>query len=815
MFKSGKLVHVINDAAVLLLGSNTLDYSDVMSRGMEMVGRCIEADRVIIWQNNIKSDGKRYHKQLCRWANEGVEDSKQFLEFAYQDALPNCEDLLSRGESINGPVSGLPEEENIHLTGRHIQSILIIPIFLDGKFWGLVSFDDCKRERVFPEEDVNILRSWGLIAIGAIQRNNIALEMKQALNKMEAVTKNYKGIIWSINRDGIITTFNGQYLKTIGVEPSFLEGKPVDSARRKNRHLDIINGVEKTFLEGRPQEWTGEIDGGVFHSCTTPLYDEENKIIGVVGSTDDITETARLHKELKSASHAKSAFLANMSHEIRTPMNAIIGMTSIGKSSTDIERMVYCFDRIEDASTHLLGIINNILDMSKIEAGKFELAPIEFNFEKMLHRVVDVLNFRVEEKQQKLTVHIDDAIPDSLVADDQRITQIITNLLSNAVKFTPNEGLINLDTQLLNEEDGVCTIQIKVIDTGMGISPEQQSRLFQEFQQADSDTSRKFGGTGLGLAISKSIVEMMGGRIWIESVLGTGSTFAFTIQAKRGTKKNMKASDSAVDRDNIRILAVDDDPDVLMFFEKTMKGLGISCDIAANGQDALRFVELNGSYDLYFIDWKMPGIDGIELTGRLKKESSASGNSVVILISAAEWSAIEDETKKVGIDKFLSKPLFPTDIAEIIHNSLEVDRLRAEKTLDEVFDNIFTGRRVLLVEDVEINREIVLALLEPTLLEIDCAENGAEAVEMFKDAPDKYDAIFMDLQMPVMDGYEATKKIRSLDCAKAQTIPIIAMTANVFREDIERCFAIGMNGHVGKPLDFDEVISQLKQHFVN
>ncbi|MDR0497444.1 MAG: PAS domain S-box protein, partial [Treponema sp.] len=361
--------------------------------------------------------------------------------------------------------------------------------------------------------------------------------MERALTKLEAVINNYKGVIWSIDSNGVVTTFNGQYLKKLGIKPSFLEGKKLETVRIKNRFLDVIGNVDKTYSEG-PQNWVSDIDGDVFHSCTTPIYDGEGHVTGVVGSTDEVTETIKLQRDLEtaleaanSASHAKSAFLANMSHEIRTPMNAIIGMVTIGKSSDDSERKDYCFSRIENASKHLLGVINDILDMSKIEAGKFDLSVAEFNFEKMLQSVVNVISFRVDEKRQKLTVHIDKAIPEILIGDDQRLAQVITNLLGNAVKFTPEKGSISLDTRFLEEENGIDILQISVTDTGIGISPEQQSRLFQSFQQAESSTVRKFGGTGLGLAISKNIVEMMGGKIWIKSEPGEGSTFSFTIQA--------------------------------------------------------------------------------------------------------------------------------------------------------------------------------------------------------------------------------------------------------------------------------------------
>ena len=391
----------------------------------------------------------------------------------------------------------------------------------------------------------------------------------------------------------------------------------------------------------------------------------------------------RMFEIAEQASKSKSAFLANMSHEIRTPMNAIIGMTAIGVSAADSDKKNYCFNRIDDASKHLLGIINDILDMSKIESGKFELSPMEFNFEKMLNLVVNVNTVRVNEKKQNLRLHIDSTIPKFLYGDEQRLAQVITNLVGNAVKFTPENGSISIGTQFLREENDVCTIKISVTDTGIGISPEQQKHLFQSFQQAENSTSRKFGGTGLGLSISKNIVEMMGGKIWIESELDKGAAFIFTFQANRVEEKQ-------------------------------------------------------------------------------------------------------------------------------------------EDTEDTAYNNIsFEGRHLLLAEDVEINREIIQTLLEPVNLTIDNAKNGEEAVRMFTESPDKYDMIFMDVQMPQMDGYEATRRIRAFEAGQSSApnegkiprgIPIIAMTANVFREDIEKCLEAGMNGHVGKPIIIDEVMNKLKTY---
>jgi signal transduction histidine kinase/DNA-binding response OmpR family regulator len=530
-------------------------------------------------------------------------------------------------------------------------------------------------------------------------------------------------------------------------------------------------------------------------------------------------EYERAQKEAEEASRTKSDFLSNMSHEIRTPMNAIIGMTSIGKSSAALERKDYAFEKIEAASTHLLGVINDILDMSKIEAGKLELSYSDFDFEKMLQKAVNVINFRVDEKRQKLTVRIDKKIPRALIGDDQRLAQVVTNLLSNAVKFTPDEGTIRLDTQLLEEENGVCAIKIAVTDSGIGISREQQERLFTSFQQAESSTSRKFGGTGLGLAISKRIVEMMDGRIWIESELGHGSTFSFMVKAKRSVSQKPGLLSPGIHWKNMRVLAVDDSPDIREYFAEIARGFGMMCDIASGAGEAWDLIDRNGPYDMYFIDWKMPGMDGIELTRAII--GRGGGQSVVIMISSTEWSVIEDDAKSAGIRKFLPKPLFPSMIADCINECLGVSNLLINDG-DQAETDDFSGRRVLLAEDVEINREIMLTLLEPTNLAIDCAENGAEAVKRFSENPGAYDMIFMDLQMPEMDGYEATRQIRAFEArqkpaletpaGERKGVPIIAMTANVFREDIEKCLEAGMNGHLGKPLNLKEALDKLREY---
>ena len=405
-------------------------------------------------------------------------------------------------------------------------------------------------------------------------------------------------------------------------------------------------------------------------------------IANAIARNDIMRRMVHAHEEALAGTRAKSAFLASMSHEIRTPMNAIIGMVAIGRAAEMPERKDYAFDKIEAASTHLLKVINDVLDISKIESGKLEISPTPFRFPEMIRRVKDVVSHRIEEKNQIFTINIDPSIPKTLVADDQRLTQVIINLLSNACKFTLDNGTISLSVCLEKHDDNEVTIRVDVADNGIGISPAQQERIFNSFEQAENSTTRKYGGTGLGLSISKNIIELMGGRIWLESELGKGSVFSFIV-----TVGCLPETQDADDRINTE-----------------------------------------------------------------KKEESL---------------------------------LLNTD---------------------------FSGKYILIVEDVEINREILITVLEPTHLQIDCAENGYEAVRMFRENSEKYDLILMDVQMPEMDGYEATRTIRSMDVPNASTVPVIATTANVFKEDIVKCLDAGMNGHVGKPLDIEEVLRVLKKY---
>ena len=515
-------------------------------------------------------------------------------------------------------------------------------------------------------------------------------------------------------------------------------------------------------------------------------------------------DTAR--REAEKANKAKSEFLSNMSHDIRTPMNAIVGMTAIATANMEDPAQVQnCLQKITLSSKHLLGLINDVLDMSKIESGKMTLNMDQVSLREVMDSIVNIVRPQIRAKRQKFDVSIHDISSENVCGDGVRLNQILINLLGNAVKFTPEEGSIRVSLSQSGspEGDGYVRTLIVVADSGIGMSPEFQAKIFDSFAREDSTRVQKTEGTGLGMAITKYIVDAMGGTISVKSELGKGSEFRVVLDLPRA---QIQEADMVLPDWNM--LLVDDDQSLCESTVKNLASIGVKADWALDAESAIPMVDEHcrrgDGYHIILLDWKLPGMDGITAAREIR--SRCGDETPILLISAYDWDEIQEEAVSAGITGFIAKPLFKSTLFYGLRPFAgSAAPAPGKKTMD------LRGRRVLVAEDNDLNWEIANDLLTEELgLTLEWAENGQVCAERFRlSSPGWYDAILMDIRMPVMTGYEATAAIRAMERPDAATIPIIAMTADAFAEDIKKCLDCGMNAHVAKPIDVGEVYRQL------
>lgn len=519
--------------------------------------------------------------------------------------------------------------------------------------------------------------------------------------------------------------------------------------------------------------------------------------------------------ELAKASQAKSEFLSRMSHEIRTPMNAIIGLSTIAAAHiSDRERLEDCFSKIGASSKHLLSIINDVLDMSKISSGKLSVAKEPFILQQLLEHIVALYSLRCESKKQTFDVHIiGDVYEDILIGDLMRVQQILLNLLSNAEKFTPEDGHILLEICQVSKNDRQVMLQFKLSDTGIGMSKEFLKRLFKPFEQADSKISQAYGGTGLGMSIVFNLVMLMGGTIEVKSELGKGTTFVVNLSFDL-PECNIVPQEPR-DLKKLQVLIVDDDVMTCEHADLLLKKMGIYGKWVTDGVTAVKMIEaahkINNDFDVCFVDWKMPEMDGLETTCQIRK--ILGPDILIIIITAYDWAPIEKEAREAGANGFMTKPFFASNLYDMLNTVSFKESFAVRHTRNSRNRLSLSGRKILLAEDNELNREIAVELLKLMGAETDCAENGKLALEMFvKSAPGKYAMILMDIQMPQMNGYDAAQAIRNSHHPQAQTIPVVAMTANAFNDDIKAAIAAGMNGHLSKPVDIDVLYETIQKY---
>ena len=547
---------------------------------------------------------------------------------------------------------------------------------------------------------------------------------------------------------------------------------------------------------------------------------KEKLVLGMRDVTEMVKTEQEREKQLREAlaaaqhaNNAKSVFLSNMSHDTRTPMNAIIGFTTLAAAHIDNkEQVVSYLGKIQTSSDHLLSLINDVLDMSRIESGKVQIEEGEVRLPDILHDLRTIIIANINAKQQELYIDTLDVEHENVITDKLRLNQVLLNLLSNAIKFTPNGGTISVRVQELpSKTAGRANYEFRVKDTGIGMEPEFAEHVFEAFTREQSSTVSGIQGTGLGMAITKNIVDMMGGTITVNSKKGVGTEFVVNVEFE--ICDEVSESRTIPELEGLRALVADDDSTTAVSVAKMLGEIGMRADWTLTGKEAVLRTQIakeeNDSYAAYIIDWLMPDMNGIETIRRIRR--IIGSETPIIVLTAYDWAAIEEEAREAGVTAFCSKPLFMSELRRVLANALKKEEeveIEAQKE-DQGVD--LSGKNILLVEDNEFNREIAVEIISAYGCNIDTAEDGDIAVEKISQAAaGRYDLVLMDIQMPRMDGYQATRLIRALPDRNKANIPIVAMTANAFEEDKKKAFEAGMNGHLAKPIDIGKLQEVLK-----
>ena len=560
-----------------------------------------------------------------------------------------------------------------------------------------------------------------------------------------------------------------------------------------------------------------------YRAVGKPTRRPDGSPITYVGVFIDITEQKEMMKELakqreslsialeeaNQANKAKTAFLANMSHEIRTPMNAIIGLDRIALNDPGISETTREYlEKIGLSAQHLLSLINDILDMSRIESGRMTVKNEEFSFAKALAQVNTIISDQCMDKGIEFECHVKGAIDDYYIGDDMKLRQVMINILGNAVKFTPPGGSVTFVVEAIARFDGRSTLRFTISDTGIGMSQDFLPKLFDTFSQEDSSSTNRFGSTGLGMAITKSIIELMNGTISVESEKEKGTTFTVTVTLIDCDDKNIGEEESVLQPHELCVLVIDDDPIACEHAQLVLGQMGINCEKALSGAEGLQMVKVRHArrepYNLILVDWRMPDMDGLETTRQIR--AAVGAETPVIILTSYNWDEIVDEARAAGVDTFVAKPLFAGTVLDEFEEAFKKKKTKRKREKTDL-----KCCRVLLAEDVIVNAEIMIMVLSMREIQVDHAENGRIAVEKFEEHKEGYyDAILMDMRMPEMDGLEATRTIRAMDRSDAKNIPIIALTANAFDEDVQQSMQAGLNAHLSKPVEPDVLFETLE-----
>ena len=637
----------------------------------------------------------------------------------------------------------------------------------------------------------------------------------------------------SLNVDDVFLMLDAETSKADYVSPNIerLLGIPWREVRQDARVLATLypNGFPerdknylKGLLSGQQREWDFEFEHREtkerrwFHiiAMGSEVEGRAKYILVMSDRTADKQVNQALSNAVaaaETANRAKSTFLSNMSHDIRTPMNAIIGFTTLALSNIDdTERVKDYLGKTLASSNHLLSLINDVLDMSRIESGKIHLEEVEVNLSDVLHDLKTIVSGQIFAKQLELYMDVMDVTDEDVYCDKTRLNQILLNLLSNAIKFTPAGGTVSVRVrQLAGKVRGCGQYEFRIKDNGIGMSPEFAQKIFEPFERERTSTVSGIQGTGLGMAITKNIVDMMGGTIEVQTAQGKGTEFTVCVPMRAQTEQ--RPVEKITELEGLKALVVDDDFNTCDSVTKMLVKVGMRAEWTLSGKEAVlrarQSIEMNDAYHAYIIDWRLPDMNGIEVTRQIR---SLHDDTPIIILTAYDWSDIEVEAKAAGVTAFCAKPMFLSDLRETLMSALGQKPADAAQGLLPEKNADFKGKHILLVEDNELNREIAQEILREYGFLVDSAENGAIAVEKVSTAaPGSYDLVLMDVQMPIMDGYTATRKIRALDDPARAKLPIIAMTANAFDEDRRNALESGMNGFLSKPIVIDDLVQEL------
>ena len=637
----------------------------------------------------------------------------------------------------------------------------------------------------------------------------------------------------SLNVDDVFLMLDAETSKVDYVSPNIerLLGIPWREVRQDARVLAALHPKDdperdknylKGLLSGQQREWDTEYEHREtkerrwFHNIAmgSEVEGRAKYILVMSDRTADRQVNQALSDAVaaaETANRAKSTFLSNMSHDIRTPMNAIIGFTTLAISNiNDTERVKDYLGKTLASSNHLLSLINDVLDMSRIESGKIHLEEVEVNLSDVLHDLKTIVSGQIYAKQLELYMDVMDVTDEDVYCDKTRLNQILLNLLSNAIKFTPAGGTVSVRVrQLAGKVRGCGQYEFRIKDNGIGMSQEFAKKIFEPFERERTSTVSRIQGTGLGMAITKNIVDMMGGTIEVQTAQGKGTEFTVCVPMRAQTEQ--RPVEKITELEGLKALVVDDDFNTCDSVTKMLVKVGMRAEWTLSGKEAVlrarQSIEMSDAYHAYIIDWRLPDMNGIEVTRRIR---SLNDDTPIIILTAYDWSDIEVEAKAAGVTAFCAKPMFMSDLRETLMSALGQKQTDAAQGLLPDKNADFKGKHILLVEDNELNREIAQEILREYGFLVDSAENGAVAVEKVSTAaPGSYDLVLMDVQMPIMDGYTATRQIRALDDPARAKLPILAMTANAFDEDRRNALESGMNGFLSKPIVIGDLVQEL------